>query len=168
VELAELLQCAVVDRKQRMNCPNRHPVEQSGNRNTLAQADLIVGLEVMDFAGVRSQKAGAKRVSISSNDLFSKSVYQDFQRLAEADITMPCDGQATLAPLIEQVKRLLTDDRKRFFAERGKKLAEQHADVWERTREQAAVGWDSSPISTARLCMEVWNQIKNEDYSFVA
>jgi len=168
VELAELLQCAVMDRKQRMNFPNRHPLEQTGNRQTLAQADLIVGLEVMDFAGVRSQKAGAKRVSISSNDLFSKSVYQDFQRLAEADITMPGDGQATLAPLIEQVKRLLTDDRKRFFAERGKKLAEQHADVWERTREQAAVGWDSSPISTARLCMEVWNQIKNEDYSFVA
>ena len=59
VELAETLQCAVVDRKQRMNFPTRHPLEQSGSRAAIAQADLIVGMEVMDFSGVRSQKAGA-------------------------------------------------------------------------------------------------------------
>ncbi|HEY7175112.1 MAG TPA: thiamine pyrophosphate-binding protein, partial [Micromonosporaceae bacterium] len=43
VELAELLQCAVVDRKQRMNFPNRHPLELSGSRTAIAQADLVVG-----------------------------------------------------------------------------------------------------------------------------
>jgi thiamine pyrophosphate-dependent acetolactate synthase large subunit-like protein len=168
VALAETLQCAVVDRKQRMNFPTRHPLEQSNVRNVMQNADLIVGFEVMDFASARSNKPGAKRISISSNDLFSKSVYQDFQRYAEADITMTGDGQATLAPLTEAVKKLITDDRRRAFQERGKKLAEAHNDAFDRIREQAAVGWDSSPISTARLCMEVWNVIKNEDYSFVA
>ncbi|MEI7933374.1 MAG: thiamine pyrophosphate-dependent enzyme, partial [Alphaproteobacteria bacterium] len=91
-----------------------------------------------------------------------------YQRFAEADIAIAADAQATLPSLIEAVKRLVTADRRRVFEERGKKLAEEHADVYARAREAAAVGWDSSPISTGRLCMEVWNQIKNEDYSFVA
>ncbi len=168
VELAETLQCAVVDRKQRMNFPSRHPLEQSGNRLALADADLILGLEVMDFSGVRSTKAGAKRVSISANDLFSKSVYGDYQKYAEADMAIAADPEATLPALLEAVKRQVTGDRRRVFEERGKKLAQAHMDVLQRNRDLAANGWNSSPISTGRLCMEVWNQIKNEDYSFVA
>ena len=35
-------------------------------------------------------------------------------------------------------------------------------------RELAAVGWDASPISTARLSAELWAQIKNEDWSLVS
>lgn len=168
VELAETLQCAVVDRKQRMNFPTRHPLEQSGNRSAIADADLILGLEVMDFSAIRSTKAGAKRISISANDLFSKSVYGDYMRYAEADMAIAADPEATLPALLEAVKRQVTGDRRRVFDERGKKLAEAHNDVLQRNRDLAANGWNSSPISTGRLCMEVWNQIRNEDYSFVA
>ena len=35
-------------------------------------------------------------------------------------------------------------------------------------REAAAYAWDASPVSTARLCMEIWNQIKDEDWSLVS
>ena len=35
-------------------------------------------------------------------------------------------------------------------------------------RDEAAVGWDASPISTARLCAELWAQIKDEDWSLVS
>jgi len=34
--------------------------------------------------------------------------------------------------------------------------------------EQAAWGWDASPITTARVSAELWNQIKNEDWSLVS
>jgi thiamine pyrophosphate-dependent acetolactate synthase large subunit-like protein len=34
--------------------------------------------------------------------------------------------------------------------------------------EAAAYGWDSSPISLARLSAELWAQIKNEDWSLVS
>jgi acetolactate synthase-1/2/3 large subunit len=30
------------------------------------------------------------------------------------------------------------------------------------------VGWDSSPITPARLCAELWSQVKNEDWSLVS
>src|SRR5262249_16581806 len=54
------------------------------------------------------------------------------------------------------------------LAERGKKLAESHASALDRSRAEAAYGWDASPISTARLTMELWAQVKNEDWSLVA
>ena len=32
----------------------------------------------------------------------------------------------------------------------------------------ASYAWDASPVSTARLCAEIWGQIKNEDWSLVS
>jgi acetolactate synthase-1/2/3 large subunit len=168
IELAEILQCAVVDRKQRMNFPTRHPLEQSGNPASVSDADLIVGMEVIDFASARSNRQGVKRVNINSNALFSKSVYSAYQQFDEADIEIAADAQATLPALLEAVKRRVTTQRRRIFEERGKKLAQAHANALQRARDAAAAGWDSSPISTARLCMEVWNQIKDDDWSFVS
>src|SRR5262245_21450867 len=46
VELAELLQAPVIDRRMRMNFPTRHSLYGSG---ALANADLVLGLEVPDF-----------------------------------------------------------------------------------------------------------------------
>ena len=182
VELAELLQCAVIDQKRRMNFPNRHPLNQTlRQRAVIGEADLLVGLEVWDFYGVvhalggtfkvesRSLvKPGAKLVSITASDLFFKSNYQTFFRNTETDLAIAGDSEATLPSLIEAVKRLLTDDKKRAFAARGAKLAEASKQALEQQRTAAAYGWDASPISTARMSMELWNQIKNEDWSLVS
>ncbi len=46
IELAELLQAPVQDRRFRMNFPTRHPLYGSGN---LADADVILGLDVPDL-----------------------------------------------------------------------------------------------------------------------
>src|SRR5437867_12840646 len=92
IELAETLQAAVVDRKGRMNFPNRHPLEQTRSRIGVNDADLVLGIEVIDFAGVRSQRQGAKRISITANDLFSKSNYGDYLIFAEVDMAIEADG----------------------------------------------------------------------------
>src|SRR4029450_779048 len=110
---------------------------------------------------------GAKSISISSLDLFIKSNIQDFQPMSQADLAIAGDAQATLPSLIEEVKREMTPDRKRVFEERGKRLAEAHAKAREQAIEEARFGWDSSPISLARLAAELWPLIKNEDWSLV-
>src|SRR6266852_9667606 len=46
VELAETLQCAVVDNGGRMNFPSRHPLNQSFRRSVIGQADVSLALEV--------------------------------------------------------------------------------------------------------------------------
>jgi thiamine pyrophosphate-dependent acetolactate synthase large subunit-like protein len=182
VELAETLQAPVVDQGGRMNFPSRHPLNHSGSaRQLVADADVIVGLELTDFWGtvntVRDAihrtsrsliKPGTKLISITALDLATKGNYQDFQRYPEVDIAIAADAEATLPSLIESCKRLLTDDRRRTLQDRGKQLAEAHAAALERTRTEATYAWDASPISTARLTMELWAQIKDQDWALVA
>jgi thiamine pyrophosphate-dependent acetolactate synthase large subunit-like protein len=152
-----------------MNFPTRHPLIQSNRAAAaLADADVILGLEVRDFASAVSRRAGAARISITADDLFTRSNYQEFQRYAEADLALAADGEATLPALIEAVARLVTANRRAYFQSRGAKLAAAHQSALDDAREAAAQGWESSPISTARLCAEVWAQIKDRDWSLVA
>lgn len=182
IELAETLQAAVVDRNGRMNFPTRHPLNQTERGGSvIAEADVILGLELTDFYGIVNAyygdvyprtrlltKPGVRLISINSNDLYLKSNYQDFQRYQAADLAMAADAEATLPSLIEAVKKLLTDDRKRLYQDRGAKLADACHRTLAENRNLAANGWDASPISTARLSAEIWNQIRNDDWSFVS
>jgi len=182
IELAEALQAPVVDLGGRMNFPTRHPLNQSDrNRALVADADVVLGLEVADFFGAlnnfRDQierttqpitKPNAKLISINANDLYIKGNYQDFQRFPEVDIAIAADAQETLPSLTEAVKRLTTDDRKRAFQDRGSRLQAAHQQSLERARDAAAFAWDASPISTARLSAEIWAQIKDQDWSLVS
>jgi len=161
-ELAELLQCPVNGNGERMHIPSRHPL--SGNGYTDYPVDVQLELEVQ---GGGAAPRGAKLISISSLDLFMKSNIQDFQPLSQADLAISGDAEATLPSLIEEVKRQITADRKRVFEERGKKIAEAHAKQREQAIAEARYGWDSSPISLARLAAELWPLIKNEDWSLV-
>jgi acetolactate synthase-1/2/3 large subunit len=182
IDLAEALQAPVISRPGRMNFPSRHPLNQTDRANGLIrEADVILGLEMSDFWGnvnsFRDQmrrtsetliKPGTKLISINSDDLYTKSNYQDFDRLPEVDLAIAADGETTLPGLTEAVKRLLTDDKRRAGEARGVQLAKAHQQTLARDREAAAVAWDSSPISTARLCAELWNQIKDRDWSLVS
>jgi thiamine pyrophosphate-dependent acetolactate synthase large subunit-like protein len=107
-------------------------------------------------------------VTISAIELSHKSNYQDFGRYVEADIAVVGDPEATLPDLIEAVKKLITPDRKRAFEERGKKIVEANLKAHQADVEQAALAFDASPVSTARMAAELWAQIKNEDWSLVS
>ena len=183
-ELAELLQAPIVEGRfvYRMNFPTRHPLKMALG-TSLADADLVLALEHPELFHYthtmtppnrfgmdvqRLLKAGAKLVTLSSNDLLTKSNYQDAGRYIEADLAIPADAEATLPALIEACKRLITPDRRRAFDERGKRVAGMTAAQYEQNLAQAASGWDASPISTGRLSTEIWNQIRGEDWSLVS
>jgi thiamine pyrophosphate-dependent acetolactate synthase large subunit-like protein len=182
IELAELLQAPVIDQAGRMNFPSRHPLNRSAaRRNVLGSADVVIGLELTDFWGTihsfRDQlhrssdlnlQSGAKLISISAGDLYTKSNYQDIQRYTPVDVSIGADAEVTLPSLTEEIRRQLTPDRKRMFAERGAKVAEGNRRDLEQARLEATYAWDASPISMARLCAELWAQIKNEDWSLVS
>jgi thiamine pyrophosphate-dependent acetolactate synthase large subunit-like protein len=182
IELAETLQAPVIDQGGRMNFPSRHPLNQSASgRQLIGNADVIIGLELTDFWGtvgtvrdslIRSSrsflKPGAKLISISAGDLYTKGNYQDFQRYPEVDIAMAADAETTLPALTEACKRLITADRRRTLQERGTKFGEASRLALERARGEAAYAWDASPISTARMLAELWAQIKTEDWSLVS
>ncbi len=182
IELAETLQAAVIDQGGRMNFPSRHPLNHSGqSRATLAAADAILGLELTDFWGTvntyRDQlhrssrsivKPGAKTIAITTRELAIKANYQEFQRFPELDVTIAGDAEATLPSLIEAVKRLVTGDRRRVLAERGKKLAQASQAMTDRARADAGYGWDASPVTTARLSMELWEAIRHDNWTLAS
>jgi acetolactate synthase I/II/III large subunit len=182
VELAESLQAAVVDQGGRMNFPKTHYLNRPPN--VIAQADVIIGMELSDFWGVVNGyvdngdngigfnetkiKAGTKLISINSVELITKSNYQDFQRFQVVDVSMPADAEATLPALIEAVKSAIPNDRKAAIDKRGETFRKAYANGRENVKKAAAIAWDASPISTARLVMETWAQIKDLDWSLVA
>jgi len=182
VELAESLQAAVVDQGGRMNFPKTHYLNRPPN--VIAQADVIIGMELSDFWGVVNGfvdngdngigfnetkiKPGTKLISINSVELITKSNYQDFQRFQVVDVSMPADAEATLPALIEAVKSAIPNDRKAAIDKRGETFRKAYANGRENVKKAAAIAWDASPISTARLVMETWAQIKDLDWSLVA
>ena len=182
VQLAEALQAHVVDMGGRMNFPKTHYL--SAPITAVNNADVIIGMELSDFWGVvnsyvdngehgiginRSRiKPGTKLISISSVELNTKSNYQDFQRFQSVDISMAADAEATLPALIEAVRSAIPNDSKAAIENRGEAAKKARAEGRARTLQLAALAWDASPISTARLVMETWSQIKDLDWSLVS
>ena len=119
VQLAEVLQCPVVDIGARMNFPTQHALNQSDRRGALlAQADLVVGLDMTDFWGVTNSyrdqlhrtsrpivKKGAKVVHMTAADQFIRSNYQNFQRFTDVSFEISGDSAATMPSLLEAVKK---------------------------------------------------------------
>jgi acetolactate synthase I/II/III large subunit len=179
VELADTLQCAVIDLGGRMNFPSRHPLNQSDRaRPVVAQADVIIGLELESFWGATHAfhdnierysetviRPGTKLISIGAAPLYVKANYQDFQRFTNIDLSIPADAEATLPYLIEAVKHVLPADRKAAMAARGEKLAAAHRQSIKALKEDALYAWDASPIATSRLSAEIWEAIREEDWS---
>jgi acetolactate synthase-1/2/3 large subunit len=182
IELAELLQAAVISQNGRMNFPSQHPLNQTmRSEAVVADADVILALEATNIFGVlnafRDQlhrtsrpltKAGVKLASITAGDLYLKSNYQDFQRYPEVDLAIAADAEATLPSLIEGVRKLITDDRRRAYQDRGARLAAASRAALDRARADAGYAWESTPISTARAAAELWAQIRTEDWSLVS
>ncbi len=181
VELAETLGAIVIDQTGRMNMPNRHYLYRRGNGN-VAQADVVLGLEVTDFFGTINSfldtahpsfnpriRPGTRLISLGMGDVYMRANYQDFQRYQPVEVAMGADVEATLPALIEEIRLALDDMGRARIASRTQNAQAETA----RTREADIVaaaqsGWNSSPISCARMCAELWPFIRNEDWGFVS
>ena len=182
VQLAELLQAPVVDERTRMNMPSRHPLNHSIRGGALIrQADVILALEPMDLFGTLNNvddligrpgqsriRAGAKVIVVGTTDINIKPNLAQYGRYQAADLGIPGDAENSLPWLIEAIEKEMSPARKTFASVRGQKLVETSARFLQAAHEEAAMAWDASPISTARLSAEVWNQIKGEDWTMAS
>jgi thiamine pyrophosphate-dependent acetolactate synthase large subunit-like protein len=181
VELAESLQATVIDQLGRQNFPNQHPLYARGT-GPVAQADVLLGLEVGDFFGTVNDvvdntevtqawrmRPNARTITIGTGDLYIRANYQEFHRFQAVDLPIGADVEMTLPSLIEAVKASLTAERRAAIAARGETKKTAYAQALQRTKaEAAASAWNAVPISSARLSAEIWAQIKNEDWALVS
>src|SRR2546429_9754659 len=165
-----------------MNFPTTHHLNHTARATAVVgQADVLIGLELTDFWNTVNAyidngenlrepriKSGTTLISIGAGDFYLKSNYQDFQRFQPVDVSIAGDAEATLPALIEAVRAALPAERKDALAKRGEALRRAWSENRARQLAAAAYGWDASPISTARLCAELWAQIKTEDWSLVS
>lgn len=180
VQLAEALQAPVIDQAGRMNMPTRHYLNQTRRAGAIIrQADVIMGVEVNDFWGTvnaladvthrkerRISKDGARLITLTSAALGIRSNFQDFQRRQDVTLAITGDGEATLPYLLQAVRKKLTSARTR--ADRALKLKEAAAQIRQQDGMEAAMAWEATPISVARLCAEVGKAVEGHDWSLAS
>lgn len=178
VALAELVGAAVVDRGARMNFPNTHPLSHGERgRQVISRADFVLALEPVDLWGalntlrdqlVRTSKSiapeGQTVAVIGLGEMLTRSNYQDFQRYVGVGLSISGDAEASLPDLMRIVTARMTSAQREKARARAAKLADEHRAFRESSLKAARIGWDASPISTARLCSELWEVIKEEDW----
>ncbi len=181
VALAESLQIPVIDLVNRMNFPTNHHLYQTWDRRLIAQADVLLGLELSDLFGVVAEvpdlpvRTTQMRIKptctvVSINSMYSQSAgnFQDQQRFYEPAMAIAGDSEASLPYLIDAVNRAMTSDRRAQNAQRAAHFADAFTKRRQENLVQAAIGWDASPISVPRMCAETYELIKNDDFSLVS
>ena len=84
------------------------------------------------------------------------------------DLSIPADSEASLPYLTEAVRKCMTSEMKAKFEARGEKLAATHKQALHQAQQEALFAWDASPVATARLCAEIFEAIRNEDWSLAS
>jgi acetolactate synthase I/II/III large subunit len=178
VALAEALQAPVVDLGGRMNFPNTHPLNHSDRRRQLVRdADVVLMLDVGDPWGQLNtveepmrttralSRADVKVITIGFGESAIRSNYQDFQRFLSVDLAIHGEAQASMPVLTEQLLKQATSTQRSSIAARREPMQQRWNQQLKAAQDAAALGWDASPISTARMAMETFSVIQNEPWS---
>jgi acetolactate synthase I/II/III large subunit len=166
VELAELVgastSTAAADGS--MSFPQRHPLCGPGARTDY---DYMLGLETEGAnAAIVGPGLGAITGRDTANIGFGHLRERNRRTRLPSEIT--ADAEASLPILLEECRRLLTNAGRRSVerriaehsaANRAARRRELHAAL-----DEKRVGWNGSPISTARLYAELWPLIMSEDW----
>jgi thiamine pyrophosphate-dependent acetolactate synthase large subunit-like protein len=172
VELAELLGATTSTSATGgpMSFPQRHPLQGPGADTNY---DYTLGLET-----------GGAQAAITGPSLATITAQRDTARIGFSGIqgagggrggrgggggnAITADAEASLPAIIEEVRRLLTADKRRVITERTAKHAaanrEDRLRVLRGNVEAARAGWDGTPVATARVYAELWPLIMNEDW----
>jgi len=181
-QLAETLQAPVIDERSRMNMANRHALNHTERGGpALRAADVVLALEPMDLFGTLNNvndvigrpatpkiRPGTKVIVLGTTDTQIKPNFAEYARYTPADLGITGDAEASMPHLIAAIEKEITTARKGALAARGQKLKEMAGGFMKAVHEQAAMGWNSNPISTARTCAEVWDQIKNDQFTMTS
>ncbi len=182
VELAELLAIPVVDKGNRFNFPNAHPLDVTdGARELLQKADVILALDVADLYGslttVSKQTRACeyvigpstKLIHISMNDMLVRSWAGDCQVLQALDVPISADTSVAVPELIRLCRELMGSDGKRKAAmeARLKEFGDKHKSRRAKWLADAQAKASQKEISTAFLAYELGEVIKKEDWVLV-
>jgi thiamine pyrophosphate-dependent acetolactate synthase large subunit-like protein len=179
VKLAELLTIPVLDQGNRHNFPNQHPMALDAiPGEVLEVADMVLGLDVMDFYGAlhtvdrltRETKpmyrSGTHIAHVSLDGYLLGSWSHDFRRLQPTDDMVAADTARFVPQLLACCTELLAthgsaarknEARKERWGQRRSQLREKWVAKAEEQRSE-------TPIALSSLAAIVWDVIKDEPW----
>ena len=182
VEFAELLAIPVLDKGNRHNFPNTHPLDVSGGAGELLKkADVILALDVQDLYGAMTTvnrttrvieyvtNLSVKVIHISLNEMLAHSWSTDYQALQPTDVPICADTSLALPELTKLCREMMGSDGKKR-AQVEVRLSETkgiHDRLRSKWMEDARVTTTQKDISTACLAYGLWEVIKKEDWVLV-
>lgn len=178
VELADTIQAAVYDNDSRHCFPSNHPLNLSMVEEVFGRADLLVGLDVKDWEKPTTKLTSTTRelysltskncrfIDIGFGELGISSWSLDYQRLVDAELRILADTDIAIPALTQCCRELLQGNKEaqERIQKRGQGIGEWHRKARADWSEQASRNVGSSPIPTAVLAKEVWEQVKEHDW----
>ncbi|MNG66951.1 Benzoylformate decarboxylase [compost metagenome] len=176
ISLAERVGMAVIDRGNRFNFPNTHPLNVSNvSAEALKEADLILAIEVQDLAGALGSflpvingmpaTEGVTLITLGTNDTLASKWAADYQQFVPVTQSVMADTLASIealdVSLAEAVKRYPSSGR----VERMKYLEEHHKHArkeWSVCAQQ--LGMEGSEIHVAAAVSEIFQVMKNKEW----
>ena len=177
VELAELVGATTSTAATNgpMSFPQRHPLCGPGASTAY---DFVLGLEapgaqyslrgpgLASLLGRDAMKIGFGGIAPPPPGATGRAAEGGRGNAGANDIEI--DAEASLAGVLEEVKRQLTADNRRVITERAAKHAAANQEARMKALTDAVQarrnGWNGSPIATARVYSELWPLIMNEDW----
>jgi acetolactate synthase-1/2/3 large subunit len=178
VALAETAGAAVYDVQSRLNFPTEHKLDCRLNKDIFKRANLILSLDCRDWEGPTHYNDRINRTlrphypptcqwaDIGFADTEISRWAMGYQKFPECSVRVLADTELAIPALTELCRERVKKDTRaaKRIEERKRAVAAIHDGTRAKWREEAREGWDDSPISLARLAMEVWEEIKSEDW----
>lgn len=186
VELAELVGASTSTYAAigPMSFPQRHPLCGPG-ANT--DYDFTLGLEAgpadigLVGPGINTQFEARDEMGIRFGGLRpptpafkpgnlprDPSLRPRFAAGSDVSRRIDVDAEASLSVILEETRRLITKNQRRAadnrFERHRSANAEAHLKAVRQAVDEKRIGWDASPVSTARIYAELWPLIKDEDW----
>ena len=181
IRLAETLAIPVIDVRARHNFPTNHPLNMS-HTNVLENADLLLALDVRDLERPTTRLESATRqiqsrlpadalfAEIGFSDLELSSWSMDYGRYQETSLSILADTSLAvpaLADLLTERVAAHSVTQDRVEARRADITRRYHA-ARAQWQQQAHQDWHAAPMTTARLALEIWDAIRDEDWVLTA
>ncbi len=178
-ELATLLAMPVLEGESSISLPTRHAMNLTGARQRLlAEADVVVGFDMVDFAGYVTGRPGPDRrllsplkpdcrtINVSLDELLLRAGNSDYERLPAVDVPILAHVGVALPQLLaacrERVERGQVSRER--IARRAERLAPIRADLDAQYQRETEARWGERPISPRRLHSEVYGAVRNDDW----
>jgi acetolactate synthase-1/2/3 large subunit len=154
VELAELLGCPVLDQRDRINFPTRHPLQAGGTAELLTQADVVLLLDT-EVPWVPAQAAPPESATVLQIDIEPAKTTMPTWAYP-VDLALTADTSVALPLLVSELRGLETPARAARWRERRERVAARLAGVREEWRAAAREG---GPAGAADAMLQALNEV---------